>query len=130
MRIVKQVQILLGLALLGAARLALADGPTADSATTAAMPVTVVVVGAAESTWNCNEANPARARWLADKASRDGAYQRAGECYLAAGEPALADRAFVKASALTSVDTSHKLAANLDDVEAQMRQLKAVFRHQ
>ena len=88
MWIVKQVQILVGLALLGAASFALADVPTADSPASAATPETVVVVG---TTWNCSEASTERARSLADKASQDGAYQRAGECYLAAGEHALAN---------------------------------------
>ena len=70
-------------------------------------------------------------RSLADKASQDGAYQRAGECYLAAGEDALANQAFVRASAQASGDTSRRLAANLNDVKAdvkaQARQMKLAF---
>jgi hypothetical protein len=124
MWIVKQVQILVGLALLGAASFALAAVPTADSPASAATPETVVVVG---TTWNCSEASTERARSLADKASQDGAYQRAGECYLAAGEHALANQAFAKASAQTSGDTSRKLAANLSDLKAQARQMKQAF---
>jgi hypothetical protein len=127
MRIVKQVQILVGLALLGAAGFALADVPQADSTTSTAKPETVLVVSPAEGEWNCNEATPKRARWLADKASEEGAYERAGECYLAAGEHALANQAFVKASAQTSEDTSRRLAANLNDVKAQARQIKQAF---
>jgi hypothetical protein len=118
MRIVKQVVILVGLAL-GTAGVALADAP--------ATPETVVVVGTAEGAWNCTEATPERARWLGDRASQDGAYQRAGECYLAAGEHALANEAFVRASAQTSGDTSRRLAANLSDVKAQARQMKQAF---
>jgi hypothetical protein len=120
MRIVKQVVILVGLAL-GAAGVALADAPSVPT------PETVVIVGTAEGAWNCNEATPERARWLAEKASQDGAYQRAGECYLAAGDHALANQAFVKASAQTSGDTSRRLAANLSDVKAQARQMKQAF---
>ena len=120
MRIVKQVVILVGLAL-GAAGVALADAPTA------ATPETVVIVGTAEGAGNCTEATPERARSLADKASQDGAYQRAGECYLAAGDHALANQAFVRASAQTSGDTSRRLAANLSDVKAQARQMKQAF---
>src|ERR1700737_2675618 len=115
MRIVKQAVILVGLAL-GAA-------PKTDSPANTASPETVVVVGTAQGAWNCTEATPERARWLGDKASQDGAYQRAGECYLAAGEHALANEAFVKASAQTSEDTSRRLAANLSDVKAQARQM-------
>jgi hypothetical protein len=124
---VEQVKVLVALALLGVASFALADAPKTDSPATAATPETVVVDGTAQGSWNCNEATPERARWLADKASQDGAYQRAGECYLAAGEHALANQAFVRASAQTSGDTSRRLAANLSDFKAQARQMKQAF---
>jgi hypothetical protein len=126
-RIVNKVKILVGLALLGAASFALADAPKADAPSSAATPETVVIVGTAQGASNCNEATAERARWLADRASQDGAYQRAGECYLAAGENALANQAFVKASAQASGDTSRRLAANLSDVKAQARQMKQAF---
>ena len=125
---VEQVKIVVGLALLWAASFALADAPKIDSPATAATPETVVVV---EASWNCGEVSAERARSLADKASQDGAYQRAGECYLAAGEDALANQAFVRASAQASGDTSRRLAANLNDVKAdvkaQARQMKLAF---
>jgi hypothetical protein len=124
MWIVKQVQFLVGLALLGAASFALADAPRTDSPASAATPETVVVVG---TNWDCSEVSAERARSLADKASQDGAYQRAGECYLAAGEHALANQAFVRASAQTSEDTSRRLASNLSDFKAQARQMKQAF---
>jgi hypothetical protein len=126
MRIVKQVQLSAWLACLGAVGIALAD-PKADAP--AAALETIVVVRGPEAALNCNEATPARARWLADKAWQDGAYQRAGECYLIAGEHGMADQAFIKASAQNRVDTSRKLAANLNDVKAQARQMKEAFRH-
>jgi hypothetical protein len=119
-RIVKQAQMLAGLALLGIAGFAFADAPRADAASTE----TVVVIGTTEG---CNEATPERARSLADKASQDRAFQRAGECYLAAGEHALANQAFVKASAQASGDTSRRLASNLGDVKAQAKQMKQAF---
>jgi hypothetical protein len=125
---IKQMQLSVWLALLGAVGVALAD-PKADSPATVAVLETIVVVRGPEAALNCNEATPARARWLAEKASQDGAYQRAGECYLIAGEQAMADQAFIKASAQTSEDTSRKLAANLNDVKAQARQMKEAFRH-
>jgi hypothetical protein len=127
MRIVEQVRILVALASLGACGVACADVPQAAPAATVAKIDTVVVVGTKEDTWDCSEASVERARWLADKASREGAYKRAGECYLAAGEPALADGAFVKAIGPSGGDTSRKLAANLDQVRAQARQLKEAF---
>jgi hypothetical protein len=124
---VEQVKVLVGLALLGVASFTLADAPKTDSPATAATAETVVVEGSAQAGSNCNEATPERARWLADKASQDGAYQRAGECYLAAGEHALANQAFVRASAQASGDTSRRLAANLNDFKAQARQMKQAF---
>lgn len=112
MRFLKQMQVLLALALLGGAGAASAED-------------TVVVLGGAEV---CNEAAPELARSLADKASHDGAYERAGQCYLAAGEHALANQAFARASAQASGDTSRRLASNLSDVKAQARQMKEAFR--
>jgi hypothetical protein len=125
MWVVKKVGILVALALMSIGSFALADVPRTDSVVAASE--TVVVEGAAEGAWNCTEATAERARWLADKAFQDGAYQRAGECYVAAGEHALANQAFAKASAQASVDTSHRLAANLNDVKAQARQMKQAF---
>jgi hypothetical protein len=123
MRIIKQLQLLIGLALVSGAGLALADVPMTD------VPATVVVEGAAEGSWNCKEVTPERARWLAQKAWHDGAYQRSGECYVAAGDHALANEAFVKASAQTRGDTSKRLAANLSDFKTQARQMKQAFQH-
>lgn len=134
MPIVKQMQVLIGLALLSAASVTLADtekpeapASTPAAATASASPDAVVVVGTSQGSWSCDEATRERARWLADRASRDGEYQRAGRCYLAAGEQALADQAFVKASLQASPDTSRRLAANLDEVKAQARLIKQAF---
>ncbi len=132
MQIFKHVQVLIGLALVSAAGVAVADTDMADTAkpeAPAAAQEAVVIIGSAQSSWSCNEATRERARSLADKALKDGEYERAGHCYLAAGEQALADQAFVKALVQTSPDTSHRLAANLDEVKAQARQIKDAFRH-
>jgi hypothetical protein len=118
MRIIKRAPMLAGFALLGVAGMAVAD-----------VQETVVVVGEAQSAPSCGDATPEQARWLADKASHDGAYQRAGECYLAAGQHSLADQAFVKASVQSKGDTSRRLASNLNDVKAQARQMKQAFQH-
>jgi hypothetical protein len=126
MWVVKKVGILVALALMSIGSFALADVPRTDPA---AASETVVVEGTAQGAWNCSEATVERARWLADKASQDGAYQRAGECYVAAGEHALANQAFARASAQASTDTSRRLAANLNDVKAQARQMKQAFQH-
>ena len=118
MRIIKQARILIGLALLGIGSVAVAD-----------VQETVVVVGDAQTQMSCSEATPERARALADKASQDGAYQRAGECYLVAGQHSLAVQAFVRASVQSKDDTSRRLASNLNDVKAQARQMKQAFQH-
>jgi hypothetical protein len=122
---IKQAGILAAFALAGVASFALADVPTAET------PPTVVVVATAEGTSNCKEATVEQARSLAGKALQDGAYQRAGECYLVAGDHAQANEAFVKASVQTSGDTSRRLASNLNDVKADMkaqaRQMKQAF---
>jgi hypothetical protein len=118
MRILRHVQMLAGLAFLSAAGVTMAD-----------VQETVIVEGRAQTALNCAEATPERARWLADRASQDGAYQRAGECYLIAGQHALADQAFVKASMQSKGDTSRRLASNLNEVKVQARQMKQAFQH-
>jgi len=117
MRILKPAQFLLALALMGSAGYALAETPRADA------PETVVVLGDA----TCKDVTPERARVIADKAWQEGAYKQAGDCYVVAGEHALANEAFVKASAQTTGDTSRRLAANLNDVKTQARQMKQAF---
>ena len=114
--------LLVGIALLAAAGASFADTPKVDSPSTE----TVLILGRVD----CNEASPEHARDVADKASQQGAYQKAGECYLAAGQHALADQAFVKASsAQARGDTSRRLASNLSDMKAQARQMKQAFQH-
>jgi len=122
MRIMKLAQLLTALALTGIAGSALADVPRTDASTE-----TIVVIGEGNGGPGCKDASPENARALADKAWRDGAYKRAGECYVVAGEHALANEAFVKASAETSGDTARRLASNLNDVKTQARQMKQAF---
>jgi hypothetical protein len=118
MRIIKQTRVLAALVLLGA-----------GGSVVAGVQDSVVVASAPQATQSCGDSTPERARLLADKASQDGAYQRAGECYLIAGQQSLADQAFVKASAQTKEDTSRRLASNLNDFKTQARQLKQAFQH-
>jgi hypothetical protein len=121
MRAAGRIWTFAGLALLTNAGLALAEVPGNPSSAT-----TVVIESS--GTWNCQDADASRARWLAQQASKEGAFQRAGECYLAAGERALADRSFVQAAAHSTPETSRRLAANLVEVKAQARQVKDAFR--
>jgi hypothetical protein len=121
MRVIGRVWVSICLAVPGSAGIAAAGVP-GDSST-----ATVVVIESS-GTWNCHDADALRARWLAEQAWKEGAFQRAGECYLAAGEQALADQAFVKAAVRSTPDTSRRLAANLDEVKAQARQMKDALR--
>jgi len=45
----------------------------------------------------CAAATPEQAKWLAEQLYRQGPYQRAGDCYQAAGDLAHANEAFFKA---------------------------------
>jgi tetratricopeptide (TPR) repeat protein len=69
-----------------------------------------------------------QARSLADALFEQGAYQHAGECYQAAGELALADRAFVRAVEPESTATAHKLADQGDQAKALARKVQRAFR--
>ena len=99
----------LGLLLLTATTVALADAPLAEHC-----PVPASA--------------PDRARWLADALFEQGAYQRAGECYEAAGEHALADKAFVRAVGPQSSMTARQLSEQRDQAKALFHQLQQAFR--
>jgi hypothetical protein len=76
----------------------------------------------------CTATTPQRAREIAEQSWQDGSYQLAGECYLAAGEPAMADRAFLKAVAPQAAVTSQRVAENGDQVKAQIRRWNQALR--
>jgi hypothetical protein len=88
-----------------------------------------VVISSSQPASDCKEVSVERARSLADQAFRDGAFRRAAECYLAAGQPALADRAFVKAASQTGAETARNFEANSVAAQTQFRQLAQAFRH-
>lgn len=99
----------LSFVLLTAAPLALADTPLMEHC-----PVSV--------------SNPEQARWLADALFEQGAYQRAGQCYEAAGEHALADKAFLKAAGAQSPATTRQLSEQRDQAKALFHQVQQAFR--
>jgi hypothetical protein len=76
----------------------------------------------------CTATSPQHALEVADQAWQDGSYQLAGECYLAAGEPARADRAFLKAVAPQAALSSQRLAENREAVKTQIRQWTQALR--
>jgi len=76
----------------------------------------------------CTVATPQQARRLGDELFERGAYQRAGECYEAAGQYALANRAFVKAVGPQSASASHQLAVQSDQAQDLLHRVQKAFR--
>jgi hypothetical protein len=68
----------------------------------------------------CAAATPEQAKWLADELYRQGQYQRAGDCYQAAGDMADANEAFVKA-------VKAKSDATAKDAQRQGQTAKTLF---
>ena len=76
----------------------------------------------------CPAATADQAHWLGDALFEQGAYQRAGACYLAAGDSALANQAFLKAVAPASAATARQLSDQRDQAKALLRQVQQAFR--
>ena len=68
------------------------------------------------------------ARRLGDSLYEQGAYQSAGECYQAAGEYGLANRAFVKAVGPQSTATASQLSGQRDRAKIMLRKVELAFR--
>ena len=68
-----------------------------------------------------------QARQLGDVLFDQGAYQRSGECYEAAGEYALANKAYLKAVGPESAATSRQLADQRDQAKALFHQVQRAF---
>jgi hypothetical protein len=67
------------------------------------------------------------ARRLGDSLFEQGAYQSAGECYQAAGEYGLANRAFVKAVGPQSEVTASQLSEQRDQAKTMLRKVQLAF---
>jgi hypothetical protein len=67
------------------------------------------------------------ARRLADSLFEQGAYRSAGECYQAAGEYDLANRAFVKAVGPQSAVTANQLSEQRDQAKTMLRKVQLAF---
>jgi hypothetical protein len=61
----------------------------------------VLADSAPDESRDCEAANPREVKSLADVLYEKSEYQRAGECYEAAGDPSRAQLAFVKAAGLS-----------------------------
>jgi TolA-binding protein len=107
-RIAQVTRLALSLLLLTTAPLALADPAPEEHC-----PVSI--------------STPEQARWLADTLFEQGAYQRAGECYEAAGEHALANKAYLKAVGPQSSATTRQLTEQRDQAKALFRQVQQSF---
>jgi len=75
----------------------------------------------------CAVTTPEEARTLGDRLFEQGAYQSAGDCYQAAGELALADRAYVKAVEPRSAATARQLADQRDQAKTMLRKVELAF---
>jgi len=69
-----------------------------------------------------------QARALGDELFEQGAYQRAGECYQAANEYALANRAFLRAVQPQSAATARQLSDQRDQAITMLRKIQQAFR--
>jgi hypothetical protein len=75
----------------------------------------------------CAAATQEEARKLGDVLFEQGAYQRAGECYQAAGEYGLANRAFVKAVGPQSAAAASQLSEQRDQAKTMLRKFELAF---
>jgi hypothetical protein len=99
----------LGLGYLAANRLVLADPALDDSR-------------------SCQVASPQEAKSLADVFYDKREYQRAGECYEAAGDPSRAQLAFTKAVGPTSEATARALREQREAAKALLAKVQQAFR--
>lgn len=76
----------------------------------------------------CAAATIEQARSLADELLDQGVYQRAGECYQAAGEYELANRAYLNAVEPESKLTARKVSDQRDQAKTLLRQVQGAFR--
>ena len=83
---------------------------------------------ALEGAQPCAAATTERARSLADELLNQGVYQRAGECYQAAGEYELANRAFLNAVEPESKVTAQQVSDQRDQAKSLLRQVQQAFR--
>jgi hypothetical protein len=90
--------------------------------------VTVVASRLEAPRVHCLDASKEDARAQAQEASLRGDHRHAADCYLQAGDPVRADRAYMKAARLTAADSSQRLAANTDDAKGQARRIREAFK--
>ena len=77
---------------------------------------------------HCAVTTSREAAWVAERLFAQGAYERAGECYEAAGDFRHANVAFVKAVEAESNAAGRRLSAQRDQAKALLRQVQQSFR--
>ena len=85
-------------------------------------------VATPEVSINCDAEHPDDARSSADAAMKQGAYERAGQCYLAAGDYDSANRAFLKSARPAAEATGREVVQQRDAARALLNQVKSAFR--
>jgi hypothetical protein len=88
----------------------------------------VLADSALEGEQQCPAATAEQARSLADELLDQGVYLRAGECYQAAGDYGLANRAFLNAVEPESKTTARQLSDQRDQAKTLLRQVQQAFR--
>jgi hypothetical protein len=78
----------------------------------------------------CPVTTQQEARRLGDTLFEHADYQSAGECYQAAGEYALANRAFVRAVEPKSAVTARQLTEQRDQAKTMARKIQLAFRRE
>ena len=108
--------------------LCLASGPVVlQNVRTAAADSPAAAAAVMAGQKDCRGVDSKLARKQAEAAARNSQYQRAGQCYLVAGDKPKADLAFVKAAAAEGAITKRQLAVNANQAKQQFRQLREAF---
>jgi tetratricopeptide (TPR) repeat protein len=76
----------------------------------------------------CPVASQEQSRNLGELLFEQGDYQRAGECYQAAGEYTLANRAFLRAVGPESAATARQLSDQRDQAKTMLHKVQQAFR--
>ncbi|MBV8853296.1 MAG: hypothetical protein JOY91_07840 [Sinobacteraceae bacterium] len=110
---------------------ALADSTVVPAAQSTAQPLQRLALAGGPDRAHplCTDSTSSEARVTGDLLYQQGDYQHAAECYLQAGEPALADGAFLKAARPAGADTAHQFAQNGEDAKSQFRKIRDNLHH-
>ena len=76
---------------------------------------------------SCEAQHPDEARSAGDVLMKQGHYEQAGQCYLAAGEYDLANRALLKAARPAAVATGRAIVQQREAPRALFNQVKSAF---